>query len=177
MAARRRAFTLIELLVAISIIALLAAILLPVTSRVRGYARKTHCLANLSQLGKAISLYTDDHGHWYPCAACMPSTEPKPGLPRIRDVIEPYASADVFQCPDDHPIDTTYPFPSYFEGEGSSYEWTEVVNHLKIGQPVPYAPFKLENVPILRDYEAFHGRGGSTVGINCLFHDTHVEAF
>jgi len=172
-----RGFTLIELLVVISIMAVLAAILLPVTARVRGYARRTQCVSNLGQLGKAVALYADDYDHWYPCATCMPSTEPEPGLPSIRDLIEFYASADVFECPDDRPIDPDYPFASYFEGETASYEWTEAVNHLKVGQPIPFAPFKLENVPLLRDYEAFHARGGSAVGVNCLFHDTHVESF
>ena len=173
----RRGFTLIELLVVVAIISILAAILLPVTSRVRGYARKTHCLANLSQLGKATDLYTDDYEHWYPCASCMPSTEPSPGLPRIRDLLVFYASPEIFECPDDRPTDPEYTFGSYYEGEGSSYEWAESCNHLKTGQPIRYAPFKLKDIPILRDYEPFHKRGGSAIGINGLFHDGHVEAF
>jgi len=174
---KQRGFTLIELLVVTAIIAILAAILLPVTARVRGYARKTHCIANLSQLGKATDLYSDDYEHWYPCAACMPSTEPEPGLPRIRDLLVFYASPEVFECPDDRPTDPEYPFGSYYEGEGSSYEWAELCNHLKVGQPIRYAPFKLKDVSIMRDYEPFHKRGGSKIGINGLFSDGHVEAF
>ena len=173
----RRGFTLVELLVVIAIISILAAIVLPVTARVRGMARKTECLSNLGQLGKAIGLYADDEDHFYPCACIMPSTEPKPGLPRIRDLLEPYASAEIFECPDDRPTDPDYAFGSYFEGEGSSYEWAEIVNRLKLGQPIRYAPFKLKDIPILRDYETFHRRGGSPIGVNGLFHDGHVEAF
>jgi prepilin-type N-terminal cleavage/methylation domain-containing protein len=173
---RRRGFTLVELLVVVAIISMLAAILLPVTARARAYARKTHCLSNLGQLGKAIMLYADDYDHWYPCCSIMPSTEPKPGLPRIRDLVEFYASAEVFECPDDKPTDPEYTFLSYYEGEGSSYEWGELCNHLKVGQQPRFVPFKLELIPILRDYEAFHRRG-STIGINGLYSDGHVQAY
>jgi prepilin-type N-terminal cleavage/methylation domain-containing protein len=173
-----RGFTLIELLVVVSIIAMLAAILLPVTARARGYARKMACVSHLSQLGQALNLYVDACDHWYPCACCMPSTEPKDGLPRIRDLLEPYTkSGEVFRCSDDHPTDPEYKFPSYFEGEGSSYEWAEILNHLKAGTQPRFVPFKLDIIPILRDYEGFHRRGGSKVGMNSLFVDFHVESF
>ncbi|MFW6162615.1 MAG: type II secretion system protein [Planctomycetota bacterium] len=172
-----RAFTLVELLVVVAIISLLAAVLLPVTARVRGFARRTECVSNLTQLGKAVNLYADDYDHWYPCACVLPSTEPEPGLPRIRVLLVEYAAAEVFECPDDQPTDPEYPFPSYVEGEGSSYEWAEMCNHLKIGQPVRYAPFKLKDIPILRDYEPFHRGSGSTIGVNGLFHDGHVQSF
>ena len=35
---------------------------------------------------------------------------------------------------------------------------------------------RVEFIPILRDYEPFHRRGGTKVGINGLFSDNHVEA-
>jgi prepilin-type N-terminal cleavage/methylation domain-containing protein/prepilin-type processing-associated H-X9-DG protein len=59
-AARRRGFTLIELLVVIAIIAILAAILLPVLAAAQRSARKSVCISNLSQIGKAMMMYTMD---------------------------------------------------------------------------------------------------------------------
>ncbi len=173
----RCAFTLIELLVVISVIALLSALLLPAAHKVRGYARKTRCLNSLDQLGKAISLYVADSDQWYPCATIMPSTEPKGGLPRICDLLAPrYVTAEIFACPDDAPSDPAYRFPSYFEGEGSSYEWAELLNHQKAGRAIGHPFIPIEFIPILRDYEPFHRAAGSRIGINGLFHDNHVES-
>jgi type II secretory pathway pseudopilin PulG len=166
----------VELLVSISIISMLAAILLPMAARARGLARNAQCLSNLAQLGKAVDLYVEAWDQWYPCASILPSTEPKPGLPRIRDLLESHASPDVLACPDDRPSDPEYTFRTYFEGEGSSYEWAEIFNYLKVGQPARFIPFKLEHIPMLRDYEPFHKRG-SRIGINGLFTDKHVESF
>ncbi len=57
---RRNAFTLIELLVVIAIIALLISILLPALAAARRAGRKTVCMANLQQLGRAHHEYTFD---------------------------------------------------------------------------------------------------------------------
>lgn len=56
-----RGFTLIELLVVVAIIAVLAAILFPVFSKVRENARRTMCASNLRQLGLAWQLYAQDY--------------------------------------------------------------------------------------------------------------------
>jgi prepilin-type N-terminal cleavage/methylation domain-containing protein len=53
----RTAFTLVELLVVIGIIALLIAIVLPTTGRVREQARRTQCLSNLRQVHASLLVY------------------------------------------------------------------------------------------------------------------------
>ena len=60
MSLRTKGFTLIELLVVIGIIAVLAAILLPVLHSARERARTAKCQSNLHQIGLALQQYTTE---------------------------------------------------------------------------------------------------------------------
>jgi len=55
------AFTLIELMVVIAIIAILAAILLPVLAFAKEHAHSVSCLNNLKQMALAVTLYAGDN--------------------------------------------------------------------------------------------------------------------
>ena len=59
-------FTLIELLVVISIIAILAAMLLPALSRSKQSAKRLVCVNHLRQLGLATIMYVGDNDGYYP---------------------------------------------------------------------------------------------------------------
>jgi prepilin-type N-terminal cleavage/methylation domain-containing protein len=58
---RKKGFTLVELLVVIAIIALLMGILMPALARVRQLAFRMTCGTNLSGIGKAMLLYSNDY--------------------------------------------------------------------------------------------------------------------
>jgi prepilin-type N-terminal cleavage/methylation domain-containing protein/prepilin-type processing-associated H-X9-DG protein len=72
----RRAFTLIELLVVISIIAVLAAMLLPAIKMVRDSAQTATCGNNLRQLALAVESYGMNNEGFLP-----PSATAAPGYP------------------------------------------------------------------------------------------------
>jgi prepilin-type N-terminal cleavage/methylation domain-containing protein len=78
---KRRGFTFIELLVCIAIIAILAAILIPVFARAREKARLAACMSNLKALGNAFWAYTADYGERTPPAAKPPIVALWPYLP------------------------------------------------------------------------------------------------
>lgn len=101
----RSGFTLIELLVVIAIIAILAAILFPVFSKVRENARRTTCLSNEKQLGLAILQYNQDADEDYPLLRIKDANETYGGNGSTTEywwsqAIYPYVkSANVYICP------------------------------------------------------------------------------
>ncbi|HZO87483.1 MAG TPA: prepilin-type N-terminal cleavage/methylation domain-containing protein [Chthonomonadaceae bacterium] len=68
----RSALTLIEVLVALAVLALLAALLLPVFARARASSRRSACLSQMHQTALAVMLYAQDYDTGYPTVFADP---------------------------------------------------------------------------------------------------------
>jgi prepilin-type N-terminal cleavage/methylation domain-containing protein len=110
-----KAFTLVEFLVVIAIIAVLAALLLPVISTAKKRAQRTTCLNNLRQINFGVRMYSDDSNDASPTpnGAGLASTNIIPLYAGYKVLMKNYVGLNgasspldkVFQCP----ADTFYP--------------------------------------------------------------------
>jgi prepilin-type N-terminal cleavage/methylation domain-containing protein len=74
-----KGWSLLELLTVIAIIAILVAILFPVFARAKEAAKKATCLSNISQLAKAMRLYSLDYNEYMYFERGRASTNPLAG--------------------------------------------------------------------------------------------------
>lgn len=166
------AFTLIELLVTIAIIAVLAAILIPVISLAKESGRRTACLSQLRQIGVSLQLYVDDHDNRMPSmydALLSTNSPPATNTATIDLVLSNYLGAPaILQCPSDR--------KELFEQTGSSYAWNALLN----GQPADQLKvfniaFDPHLIPVVFDKESFHRATGQKRGVNYLYADGHIK--
>ena len=93
-----RGFTLSELLIVIAVLGILAALLFPVLSSVRGKARQATCAGQLKQIAQAGLVYLRDYDDRLP--SCWFRLYPPMGAD-LTIVLQPYTHSDnLFYCPD-----------------------------------------------------------------------------
>jgi prepilin-type N-terminal cleavage/methylation domain-containing protein len=148
----RAGFTLIELLVVVAIIAILAAILLPVFAQAVHQAKETHCQNNLKNIGLAFEQYRNDWNDFYPVAHNLHNTsgsasgayewEPTayhsttPWEPYFWEAILPYVkNRDIFKDPLDKGVGE-----SFGTNYDSMYEYWADPNNPS-GRSLPHAPW------------------------------------
>jgi len=164
---RQVGFSLIEMLVVISVIALLLSLALPSYHHAKELSRSAVCKTNLHGVGTAIQAYLNDSGDIMPVATRLPS-EHLNDDPRIADVLAGYlTSPQTLHCPSDTE-------KNYFESEGSSYEYNTWLGGRRFGQDRLSKRIGEARVPVMYDYEPFHGKAGTAGAANYLFLDGHV---
>lgn len=92
MGARRNggAFTLVEVLVTVSIIAVMAALLVPSLQEARELAHRTQCMANQHNLGLAMQLYVDSF------SGCLPGSPNTSGVGPQQDPPDVVVATNAF---------------------------------------------------------------------------------
>jgi len=99
---RGRAFTLVELLMVIAVIAILAALMLPVLSSAKSKAKRTTCLNNLKQINLAIHVYAGNNDDRLPDTGLGTYITYKELIKGDLGLHGPASSSDgIFTCPAD----------------------------------------------------------------------------
>ena len=190
---KERGFTIIELIAVIGIIALLAALLIPVVGRVVDNADTTKCLSNLKQIAASINLYCAEHNNTLPFIETDPTDPVYPEGTKVEpigEVLKPYGvTPGVLTCPADLKAKLNYTKSaeegkSFFAEKKTSYEWRPTFDGELLNAPKIYTPRGTFNVPMNRvrllvDYvnagEAPHQRTPEASSYNSLQADGSVR--
>jgi prepilin-type N-terminal cleavage/methylation domain-containing protein/prepilin-type processing-associated H-X9-DG protein len=118
---RTRGFTLIELLIVIAIIAILAALLMPVLEQAKQRAWTVQCISNLRQIGMGMKIFADENGELYPESGAdiyWNTNDPTTGKPSWMQQIVPYTmNTNIYNCPGNVQLPPVLRGPfNYFNG-------------------------------------------------------------
>ena len=199
----KRAFTLLELVIVVALVAILAALLLPIFQQKREYARRASCQSNLKQIGLGFMQYARDYDEKYPLAYAnfdgLSGYNPN-GDAGWMQILQPYIkSTQRFQCPSEPapyapPLQATdYWYSaevtqtsdmsevtnvaiSVMAGDGTGSPAALVATHGALAY-TGNAPSLKYNGQIWDTTETTPGQGGRRHldGINLLFCDGHVK--
>jgi prepilin-type N-terminal cleavage/methylation domain-containing protein/prepilin-type processing-associated H-X9-DG protein len=162
---RRPGLSLIELLLVLGISAIVLSLGLAAVPMMRQSANRTHCAANLHQLGMAIQMYQLNNDGRFPVAARLPSVTPE--QPSIAQVLEKYTEGThLFRCPSD---------TKYYPTEGLSYEYPGEFRGGVTLEQLRAQGRSSARVWVLHDFDPVHGRRFARGARNFLYADGHVS--
>jgi prepilin-type N-terminal cleavage/methylation domain-containing protein/prepilin-type processing-associated H-X9-DG protein len=175
----RSGFTLLELLMVITIIALLAGMVLPVTGDITARAQSTKCMANLRQIGMAAHSAATDNDNRFPLVEIDVQNSafaPEDNALPLSQVFKKYGITEpVLQCAAD------LKGPNWFAKTGASYMWQpyaedEPTAAISIYTRRGQYPGRQSRVRLATDFEAVHpGDKGGRKKANTLYADGHVK--
>lgn len=127
---KHRGFTIIELLLVVALIAVLASLIVGMTSAARSSAASARCLSNLRQIGVGMERYTEENQGWYP-----PHWSPTTGLSWY-GAIAPYITQEdtsptasmskIFHCPaNPRPYNPAHNYLSDVSNNDQSYGYNQ----------------------------------------------------
>ena len=122
-----RGFTLVELLMVIAIIAILAALLLPVLSSAKARAKRTACLNNLKQINLGVHMYAGENDDTLPNTGTATYILYKEVVKGCVGLHGPSSPLDkVFACPADtfYYNDSTCAYAAHGQHEQRTYDFS-----------------------------------------------------
>jgi len=162
-----RGFTLVELIVVMAVVAVLATLAFPISSRVIQSSKAAGCVSNLRNLGVALQSYLGEHNQIMPPTLAAGRQSTSQDVPVIDNTLNAYVGDPrVFACPADN--------QGIAAASGTSYYWNSALD----GQSAANLQFLFANgqnseIPVLCDKEGFHPYASNKV--NLLYADGHAS--
>lgn len=192
--ARNTAFTLIELLVVVTIIAILAAMLLPVLQGVREKGKRSVCANNLRQIALSFGMYAAENGEIFPVwyvlgGLAVPYVIPDTEAQELTRYGLPDNVKGVWHCPSEEVPrgyaggtpggfnQDNYVVQTHLQGQ---FGYTGSLSPKKLGDPIgPLAGDYMTWWDFLSTWTGNHSRSSNRLhpdpeGYNQAFSDGHV---